>query len=75
VIQTEEVRTAPPPTFEQVHDEIRQSLIQEGVTRVLASAKTGLPIEKFNPDGSPMTASSGPASSPTTAPTAPAPGK
>ena len=54
VIQVEEVRTAPPPAYEQVRDEIRQSLIQEGVTRVLAAAKTGLPIEKFNPDGSPM---------------------
>ncbi len=71
VIQTEEVRTAPPPSFEQVHDEIRQSLIQEGVTRVLAAAKTGLPIEKFNPDGSPMTASSEPAlSAPASPPTA-----
>ncbi len=61
VIQVEEVRAAPPPSFEQVRDEIRQMLIQEGVTRVLAAAKTGLPIEKFNPDGSPMTAAATPA--------------
>lgn len=54
VIQTEEVRAAPPPTLDQVRDEIRQTLIQEGVSRVLATAKAGLPIEKFNPDGSPM---------------------
>lgn len=53
VIQVQEVRTAPPPSLEQVHDEVRQSLIQEGVSRVLAAAKTGLPIQKFNADGSP----------------------
>lgn len=53
VINVQEVRTAPPPSLEQVHDEVRQSLIQEGVSRVLAQAKAGLPIEKFNVDGSP----------------------
>ena len=47
VIKTEETRTAPPPALEQVRDEVRQSLIQEGVARVLTAAKTGLPIEKF----------------------------
>jgi peptidyl-prolyl cis-trans isomerase C len=70
VIQVEEVRTAPPPAYEQVRDEIRQSLIQEGVTRVLATAKTGLPIEKFNPDGSPMAPASAPAAPAPTAPPA-----
>ncbi len=53
VIQVQEIRNAPPPTLEQVHDEIRQTLIQEGVSRVLVQAKTGLPIEKFNVDGTP----------------------
>jgi len=53
VIQVQEVRAAPPPSLDQVRDEVRQSLIQEGVTRVLTAAKTGLPIEKFNVDGSP----------------------
>ena len=72
VIQAEEVRTAPPPSFEQVRDEIRQSLIQEGVSRVLAAAKTGLPIEKFNPDGSPMAPAAAP---PTAVQPAPAPAK
>ena len=51
--------SAPPPSLEQVHDEVRQSLIQEGVSRVLAQAKTGLPIEKFNVDGSPATPETG----------------
>ena len=57
VIKLIERRTAPPPELDAVKDEIRQSLIQEGVTRVLAQAKVGLAIEKFNQDGTPMVAS------------------
>lgn len=53
VIQVQEVRTAPPPSLQQVHDEVRQTLIQEGVSRVLTAAKVGLTIERFNVDGSP----------------------
>ena len=68
VIQVQEIRNAPPPSLEQVHDEIRQTLIQEGVTRVLAQAKTGLPIEKFNVDGSPAVPGDGAAPSPVPAP-------
>ena len=68
VIQVQEVRNAPPPSLEQVHDEIRQTLIQEGVSRVLAQAKTGLPIEKFNVDGSPATPGAGAAPSPALSP-------
>ena len=52
VINVIEVRQAPPPTLEQAHDQIRQELIQEGVKKVVAEAKAGLTIEKFNPDGS-----------------------
>ncbi len=55
VIKLAERRTAPPPELDSVRDELRQSLIQEGVTRVLAQAKQGLAIEKFNQDGTPMT--------------------
>jgi len=69
VIQVQEIRNAPPPSLEQVHDEIRQTLIQEGVTRVLAQAKTGLPIEKFNVDGSPARPETGPVPAPAPAPT------
>ncbi len=56
VIKLEERRTAPPAALDQVRDEIRQSLIQEGVSRVLAQAKTGIAIEKFNQDGTLQTA-------------------
>lgn len=52
VIKLEERRTAPPPSFEQTHDELRQKMIQEGVTAVIAKARAEVKLEKFNPDGS-----------------------
>ncbi len=52
VIKVEERRAAPPPTYAEVHDELRQQLIQEDVQKVLADARVGLKVEKFNPDGS-----------------------
>jgi peptidyl-prolyl cis-trans isomerase C len=64
VIKVEDHRQAPPPTLEQSHDQIRQEIIQEGVKKVVAEAKEGLTIEKFNPDGSPKEA---PAAEPTPA--------
>ncbi len=54
VIKLLDLRTAPPPPLDQVRDQVRQSLIQEGVARVLTQAKAGLAIEKFNQDGTPM---------------------
>ena len=54
VIQTLEHRTAPPPAYAEVHDEIRQQLIQEGVKRVLDNARQGVTVQKFAQDGSPM---------------------
>ena len=64
VIKLLERRTAPAPALDQVRDDIRQAIIQEGVTRVLATAKQGLPVEKFNQDGSPLTAPVDPAAPP-----------
>ena len=52
VIKLEERRQAPPPTFEQARDQLRQDMIQEAVRKVVAQAREGLSIEKFNPDGS-----------------------
>jgi peptidyl-prolyl cis-trans isomerase C len=52
VIKLEEKRQAPPPSYEQSHDQLRQEMIQEGVKKVVAEARQGLTIEKFNPDGS-----------------------
>ena len=55
VIKLEQTRVAPPPPIDEVRDEIRQQIIQEGVAKVLASAKQGVKVEKFNPDGTPYT--------------------
>ena len=54
VIQTIEHRTAPPPAFEEVHDEIRQALIQDGVKHALDAARVGVTVKKFAQDGSAM---------------------
>ena len=56
VIKLEERRTAPPASFEQSRDELRQKLIQEGVTSVIARARAEVKVEKFNMDGSVPTA-------------------
>jgi peptidyl-prolyl cis-trans isomerase C len=56
VIKLEERRTAPPPTFEQARDELRQKMIQAGVQQAVAQARTGVTVQKFNMDGSPMKA-------------------
>ncbi len=45
-------RQAPPPTYEQSRDQIRQDMIQEGVRKMVAEAREGLAIQKFNADGS-----------------------
>ena len=52
VIKLEEHRTAPPPSFEQSHDQLRQKLIQEGVQAVIAKARADVKVERFNADGS-----------------------
>lgn len=77
VIKLLERRTAPAPELAQVHDDIRQALIQEGVTKVLAEAKQGLVIQKFNQDGTPLTEIPSPSSqspaTPALTPAAPIP--
>lgn len=56
IIKVEERRVGAAPAFEAVRDELRQKAIQEGVEKVLATARGGLSIEKFNADGSPIRA-------------------
>ncbi|HEX3573050.1 MAG TPA: peptidylprolyl isomerase [Rhodopila sp.] len=56
VIQTLEHRTAPPPTFEQVRDELRQSMVQAAVQKEVADARAQVSVERFNMDGSPVKA-------------------
>lgn len=51
VIRVEARRSAPPPTFEESYESLRAKIIQEGVEKLLAEARTGLTVEKFNMDG------------------------
>ena len=67
VIKVIDTRTAPPPTFDQAKDEIRQQIIQAEVRKALDQARQGLTVQKFNMDGSPMTADATP--NPTVTPT------
>lgn len=72
VIKVIEHRTAPPETFEQARDGLRQTVIQEGVRKAVAEARTGLQIETFNMDGTPQTPAPAGTAAPAAAP-APAP--
>ena len=56
VIKVEERRQAPPASFEEQHDQIRQAVIQEGIQGIIKTARAGLKIEIFNPDGTPKRA-------------------
>jgi peptidyl-prolyl cis-trans isomerase C len=59
VVQTLERRSVPPPTFEQMHDAIRTQLLQEAVQRVVAQAREGLRVHKFNISGAPSATTTG----------------
>ncbi len=52
VIQVIEHRQAPPPTFESAQEEFRQKVVQDSVQAMVARARVGVAIEKFNLDGS-----------------------
>ena len=69
VIKVDETRTAPAPSFDQAKDELRQQVIQAGVRKALDQARVGLAVQKFNMDGSPMTAAATPMPNPTVTPT------
>ena len=56
VIQTLEHRTAAPPQFDQVRDELRQQMVQAAVQKEVSSARGAVTIERFNMDGSPVKA-------------------
>jgi len=74
VIKLEDRRQAPPPTFEELSDQIREELARETVTQIIDQLRAGAKIEKFNIDGSkaePQAAK--PATPGTPAPVAPPP--
>ena len=56
VIKVEERRQEPAPTFEQVQDQLRQQMIEEGIAKTVAAARAQVKVERFNPDGSPVKA-------------------
>jgi peptidyl-prolyl cis-trans isomerase C len=52
VILVVERRKAEPPSYDQAREQLRQKMIQEGVQKVVASARAAASVEKFNLDGS-----------------------
>ncbi len=54
VIQVIERRTAPPQTFAEARDQLRQKAIQDAVQKEIEEARKGAQIERFNLDGSPV---------------------
>ena len=54
VVQTLEHRLVPPPTFDEMREAISKQLLQEAVQRVVAEARDGLRVRKYNMNGTPM---------------------
>ncbi len=55
IIKSQGKREKPAPSFADVKDKIRQTMTDKAITNALKSARTGLKIVLFNPDGSPAT--------------------
>jgi peptidyl-prolyl cis-trans isomerase C len=64
VIKVEDRRKAPPPTFEEVQDELRTQLSESLIGKVVDDLRNKAKIEKFAADGSPLPAESGTALKP-----------
>jgi peptidyl-prolyl cis-trans isomerase C len=56
VIQTLGHRTAPPPSYEQEREQLRQQMVQAAVQKEVTQARSEVTVEKFNMDGSPLKA-------------------
>ena len=54
VIKVEERRIVAPPSYSEVHDQLRDSLMQEAVQKVVGEARKDITIREFNLDGTPM---------------------
>jgi len=59
VIQVLGHRVDPAPTLAQVHDKIRNELIQQGIHNLLTSVRSQVTIKEYAPDGSPLTLPAG----------------
>ena len=69
IIKVEDRRQAPPPTFEEMAEQIREDLARETVTAFIDQLRSVAKIEKFNIDGS----KPGPKPAAPATPAAPAP--
>ena len=54
IVKVEDRRVVAPPTYSEVHDKIRQALLQEGIQSTIGQARASLTIRKFNVDGTPL---------------------
>jgi peptidyl-prolyl cis-trans isomerase C len=54
IVKVEERRIVAPPSYSDVHDAIRQALLQEAVQHAIDAARSQLVIHKYNVDGSPI---------------------
>jgi peptidyl-prolyl cis-trans isomerase C len=61
VIQVLGHKTDPAPSLADVHDKIRNDLIQENVHKLLTQVRSQVTIKEFGPDGTPMAGPNGPA--------------
>lgn len=60
VIFIDDRRRAPPPSFEEMSEQIREELAQEAVTAMRDQLRAGAKIEKFNMDGSKLEGAAAP---------------
>ena len=54
VIKVTGRRTQPPPAFEEVREQLQEQLTHAKLTLHMAKLREATPVEKFNPDGSPL---------------------
>ena len=52
VIRLDDRRQAPPPTFDEMADQIKEEMAREAVTAMLNELRAGAKVEKLNIDGS-----------------------
>ncbi len=52
MIKVEERRLVAPPSYSEVHDQLRQQLLANVVQKAIDQAKDSLVIHRFNLDGS-----------------------
>jgi peptidyl-prolyl cis-trans isomerase C len=52
VIKVEERRLVAPPSFSDVHDQLRQELLATAIQQAIADARSQLAVHRFNLDGS-----------------------